>query len=162
MIDVTHHREFSQGLRDLADFVDSHQDIELPYINPFTAYGYSSKEDAAMLLRRLGGCEKKYEGELFALVKSFGPLAIRYVFMRQAVCEAVVVGKRIVPAEPEKIVPAKVIPAIAAREEDVIEFRCQPILGRGASIVDMAIESMELPAPEQHQLASEVEIEIPF
>lgn len=136
MYDVTKQREYAQGLRDLAQFIEDHPQIKLPDTKQVVWYGYNSKADAAMLAGVLRPCKKDYQETLFSLIKSFGPIEAKFVFMRNTVCEPVVVGKRIIPATEAQMVPAKLIEAQPERSEDVVEWRC------GTSLLDSGFEAL--------------------
>jgi hypothetical protein len=92
-----------QGLRDLADFLESQPLLPVPAYNTLNMSA-GSKEDLA-LYARLCSWEKDYSGEYFSLRKRFkGPLLLDIYLPREEVCRKVVVGTEVVPAreaEPE-------------------------------------------------------------
>ena len=123
--------EYANGLRLLADWFDAHPEVETPG-NEISVYGTDSKENAALTMRALTPCAKKYTESIFSLSREFGPIMLRYVFMRNAVCTPRVVGQREVEA---KVIPAKFEPErfIEAHTEDIIEWDCEPILAPKAT-----------------------------
>ena len=110
--------EYVSGLRKLADWYEENEGVALPE-SVITVYGAHSKEEAAHLLRALAPCEKTYSDGLFEIRKTFDGIKLRFVFMREAVCERIVVSTEVVP---EKIEPAYT--------REVVEWRCyEPIMG---------------------------------
>lgn len=151
MHDVTKHGDFIQGLRDLAQFIEDHPELSLPLAATFTNYGYDSKAEASMLAAAMRPCKKDYQDTLFSLIKEFGPHSLRFVFMRNEVCEPVVIGKRIIPAVEAKMVPAKLIEAQPEREEEIVEWRCGTSLLESGSrqlkqgtTIEMEVEPLAL------------------
>jgi|SRR6187399_2339080 len=109
------HAEAIQGFRDAIAWYEAHPDVPLPELT-ITNYGTSDCEATA---RALGTFEKIHLDDLFTLKKMFGPVAARFHFMRGEVCVRRVVGTRSVPASTIEI---------PAREEEIVEWDCQPIL----------------------------------
>ena len=82
------------------------------------------KEVLADLVRRMGNVEKKYSGDFLGIDKVFGSTVEFHVGAeRTDVCERVVVGKKLVPAHEEYVIPAS-----PEHEEDIVEWNCHPIL----------------------------------
>jgi hypothetical protein len=97
-----------RGLRELADFLDAYPDVPVPYSNELNVFA-QSKETLARLAR-LTSWQKQYCGGYFALTRSFGDgmIVLSLNIERQVVCRQIVVGERVVPAQPaqpERIEP---------------------------------------------------------
>lgn len=116
--------EYAQSLRDLADWIEAHPEIELKD-ESMTIYAKDTKEEAARVLTALAPCNKDYSDTLFTIKRSFGHISLRFVFLRSAVCTRRVVGKRVVPEQIIKGTPNEVI---REHEQDIIEWDCDPIL----------------------------------
>lgn len=121
---------FIAGLRVFADWIESHPGAPLPFSQDFVRLAYTKEE--FLEWRRASGLTEKseYGSEHLAFRKTFTPPLsypwIRYhlVIEKQKTCQQVQVGTRVVPAEPEKI-----IPATPAREEPILEWQCdEPLL----------------------------------
>lgn len=111
--------EFLQGLRDIADFLESHPELPLPYLGTgsertgtphvLTDYiiGDEPREQLAQITRALasmGGTVHKYADDndrysRFLVWRAFGPIALAYQADRSEVCERVVVGTERVEVE---------------------------------------------------------------
>jgi hypothetical protein len=75
--------------------------------------------------------------------------------MRKTICERVVVGKKVIPARPETVIPAS-----PERTEEEIEWRCHPVMTAGTSHT-IEGEVAELESSEPLQLASATD-DFPF
>lgn len=140
---------FTAGLRDLADWFDQHPEIDLPYqitgspvpvrftigIFPSDAAWEEGEDDTAgrfaAAARALGGERRKEATETtMRVVRTFGPgLELNIWASRERVCEAVVVGTKTVTRE-EVVTPA--VTRLVVEDQDVIEWRCQPVLEASA------------------------------
>lgn len=129
------HINYANGLRELANWIESHPEISLPN-DVIHNYALNTKEEAALCLRALKPCKKEYTEDFFKLVRNFGPIKVIHLFNRDAVCQRVVTGKRIVQAhlDPGYVVPAKMV---EAHEEDIVEWRC------GDALLDSDFNDME-------------------
>ncbi len=123
----------TKDLRDLADFLDAHPNLERPYKPEFNIYsivGGENLESASRIAKELGSFDKQVEGSLFKIAKTFGEVTLRYVFYRDYVCTSRVVGTEEVdvPAQPAK-------EAVKARTTniDIIEWDCPSLLGAPAN-----------------------------
>lgn len=93
------------GLRELADFIERHEDLPVPYgcnLNVFA----SDKAELARLAR-VGGVkwQKASTPDYFYLRAVFeGDYSYEVNIDRSAVCRKVVTGTRLVPAQPEQTV----------------------------------------------------------
>ena len=119
------HSEYADGLRHLADWLEAHPEVDAPE-SEISCYGMNDREEAAAVLAACGTCEKKYTDGLFSILKKFGPVTLRYVFHRNAVCVKRVVGTKVVPAS---VVPAREEQVIPEHEEEIVEWDCaEPLL----------------------------------
>lgn len=162
--------EMVEGLRKMANWLENRA-VELPIPCGFTGSVYTgamhdhrgirhsmdSTLGMALIANAAGDVDKEVSPQLFKLTKDFGGgVKVEWVAYRESVCEKVVVGTKIVPAEPERI-----IAAVPERVEEVVEWRC-PSLLKAAASVEMPT-SPELPASSQPLLnAPEVLDDIPF
>ena len=154
------HSDYANALRQIADFVEAHTDIPAPSTSRIDiwTFGHEGREKqiAASFARSIGKIEKDTygPGNVLVLRKQFGPVSLECNVPREQVCERVVVGRRVIPAQPQQIVPAKPEEVV-----DEVEWRCQPILGAGTTHT-IEGEAPQLEAPKTLQL--EAEIDIPF
>lgn len=105
------------GLRALADFLEE---------KSFEVYGSltvnlwpHSKEEFLEAARKVGACEKVESGGYLVLRKRFSDLVILELNGRHEYICTRKVTTRILPPEPERIVPAKL-----ERVEEVVEWEC--------------------------------------
>lgn len=131
--------DVAAGLRDLADFLEDHPEVDVRYA------GWSFNlfpEDLAEIGRGgYGRLEKKVKGDWYCLIKHFGKhVTLEFNKSRELVCERVKVGEKIIPAEPERFIPEQVIPAKPERVEEVYEWKCPPVLAKPADPVAEAVE----------------------
>ena len=166
----TKNAELIQGLRDLLAFVEANQDFEF---NPVV--GMSNVElkagmwyihdderqrifiaDLTRRMAHVGKVEKLY-GDDFAWIRlAFGAhVKFEIATMRKTICERVVVGKKLIPAQPERTIAAT--PETTVEE---VEWRCHPVMSAGSSHT-VEGEAPELEGSEPLQLAS-VTDDIPF
>ena len=115
-------REYCEGLRALAQFLEEHPELDQPEIYTFQNYVWG-KHDFASKLKLLGACRKVYTEYSVSIFKDFGPIAYGFYIARDNVCERKVVGKKTVPAR-----EAYSVPAVSAHEEDIVEWECDSIL----------------------------------
>ena len=126
------HTEYAEGLRQVAAFLESHPEIDLPETT-ITGYSLFNKEKAATTARALaqgGRCDKVFEDTLVTLKRDFGPIELRYFGNRSNVCEQVKVGTKVVPEQYVAPRPATEAQVIPEHEEGVYEWRCAPLLGK--------------------------------
>ncbi len=101
---------YTQGLRDLADFLELHPEIDA-HVQTYNVFVYT-KEDLSKIAR-LTSWEKHYEGSYFMLRKQFSDgLKLDINIERTKICKQVVTGQRVIPAVPE-------------HTEDVTEWVCE-------------------------------------
>jgi len=109
-------REWIDGLRELADFAETHPTV-------FDFYGETFNQfpcDAAALAtiaHEIGTCEKVQLDPWYILSKQFGPHSLEFNTQREKVCTKVVVGTKIV-SKPDPNAPKIEV------EEEVCEWQC--------------------------------------
>ena len=120
-----HDKATINGLRELADFLDNHPLIPVPYIGTCCVFltpvdDRTMREQIADLIRHAPGKWNKASFEpYFAVTRRFtGGVTIQLTTEQERVCERVVVERVEVP---EEVVPAKTIPA---HIEEKVEWRC--------------------------------------
>ena len=141
---MNEHAEYAAGLRQLADWIESHPEIDLPE-NEIKNYGLYNKEKAATVARAMGGRVKKiWDDTLFTLSREFGPIVLSYLGTRSNICQQVKVGTRVVPEQYVPPRPAQEAQTIPEHEEPVYEWRCAPLLQKPD--VEMEAEPLMLEA----------------
>ncbi len=118
--ELTDQQKMSQGLRELADFLDEQPDFPAPGINP--TYIYCSSKEKLVELAKLFKPFKKSIDDMgdYVLTRDFGPLSIRLYTSRTNVCTRQVVGQEWREGEAAK--PAS--PATEGRMVDIYEYDC--------------------------------------
>lgn len=114
------HVAVAEGLRQLADWIESHPDVEVPYDlrNGLTIFTYS-KEDLAKVARSLGKCTKKSDDLSYTVTRNFGPIEVSGYASRGSVCQRVKVGtQKVQKPDPE------FTPPMIEVEEDIYEWQC--------------------------------------
>ena len=123
-------------LHSLIAFIEANDDFDFCTSEPFPVeFRYRTwylhalstqqrREKLQDLARRFGTAEKQYSGDFFWLKKQFGDTVLFSASSdRETVCERIVIGTEIIPAAPECILPAS-----PERTEEIVEWRCSPIL----------------------------------
>lgn len=113
--------DYTNSLRQLADFLDKHPDLALPS-EDIRVYAMDTKEEAAACLKALKPCKKEYRDNIFEISKEFGGISLRYVFLRSSVCRRKVVGTKEIE---EQHIPGRTIPA---HTEEIVEWECEPVM----------------------------------
>lgn len=107
-------KAFLTGLRNFADFMESHPDMPLGWYGVTFSHWSMSREELTAIIRQLGSVTKNFESSYIEVKKDFGG-NVKYEvnIHRDQVCERVVIGTRTVPAStsPERV-------------EDIVEWRC--------------------------------------
>jgi hypothetical protein len=112
--------EFISDIREIADFFEAHPDLKVmpsPYLF-ISDYSETAKESLRLFVKAAGKTTKEFSGNEFKVEKRFSNgFLLHFDVQRQAVCERVVTG-------------TKVIPAISypERTEDIVEWKCGSIL----------------------------------
>lgn len=96
-------RDYVQGLRELADFIEAHSDVPLPWPSAQNAF-IADKTGLAAIARACGGrWEKNATESFFFIRKAFtGGHAYEVNVTRETVCHKVRTGTHIEPATPER------------------------------------------------------------
>ena len=110
-------KEFADGLRAIADWYEAHPEVAPPAFPEILHASVESKDEAVTIAAALKPCAKRYSDTLMELERTFGPIRLRFLFWREAVCERRVVGVKDVP---ERTVPA--------HTEEIVEWDCHPLL----------------------------------
>jgi hypothetical protein len=124
---MTAHEAYANGLREMADWIESHPEFALPSTDLYN-YALYTKEEAKALLSALKPCSKDYSDDLFYIRRKFGPVTLSFAFYRKEICIRRKVGEKVVPKQeiPQQIVPARVV---EEHVEDVYEWDCtKPLL----------------------------------
>lgn len=130
---VEERARYVAGLRAAADFYEQHTDVKTPGDTSLNNYVVNTKEDARAIIKALGSCVKFYDDVYFRIVKEISPgFSLRFVLMRDNVCEKVQVGTKVVPEHVIPPEPAREEKFVPRREEPIYEWRCASILAPSA------------------------------
>lgn len=122
-------KEFVESLRMVADFYETHPEMELPAVAGFHIFTLQTPEEIAPSLRALGRVIKEYSDCLVYFNYWFGVIRLQIVALRERVCKRTVTGVRLVPKKVLPAIPEEVIPA---HEEEIVVWDCSsPLLGEG-------------------------------
>lgn len=100
-------REFIDSLRKLASWLEAHPQPDLYTMNTIFNVFLKTKEEFADAVMGIGTAEKGVSSSTFYLRKAFGGgLFLDINVNRDLICRKVVT-KKIEPAEPEHVIPAK-------------------------------------------------------
>jgi hypothetical protein len=129
------------GLREIADFLETHPDVELPYLtsiqtgrweNTLDVYltGSGQRAQLAAYGRALGKFEKTANsGDRFKIFRRFGGITLVVSAGRDEVCERVVVGTTEVTREVPDPEILATVPTITVTEMvDEVRWECRPLL----------------------------------
>ena len=104
---------FIANLRELATFLEQHPNVPHPVYNQLNVFIQTPEELASVA--KGGSWSKQYNGPWFYLERVFGEdLALHIDIEREKVCRKVVVGKRLIAAQPE-------------HEVEDVEWQCEPV-----------------------------------
>ena len=132
-------KPFTDGLRELADWFDAHPEVSLPYAPDFIVCSPDTRAEAAAVLLALKPCNKDYSDTLLTLRRQFGPITVKFLFQRDAVCVRRVVGHKEMP---EEVVEARERQVLPRRLVEIVEWDCEPILApRPAAALDAGMEA---------------------
>jgi len=111
-------KDYVAGLRAMADFYEKHPDLPKPFDDGVAVVYVASKAGMVEVARQAGKVEKKYSDHYFELTKQLGAIQLSFFTLREAVCRAIIKGK--------KTVPSYYVPE---HEVDDIEWVCdEPLL----------------------------------
>lgn len=140
---MTDRADYIAGLRALADILEAHDDVPLPYEGNSTAMSFhflsakDPKGDLARMARIFPGPFQKEVADhgthaYFDLIGNVAGLKVRFCAYRDAVCERVVVAKETVTRKVPD--PSVDVPEVEVTEEvERVEWRCSPLLEGGES-----------------------------
>ena len=139
-----HRAAYVDGLRQIADFLEAHPDVELPHLASTITGTYEDtlniyivegdqKAKLATIARAMGQAEKVMADERIRVFRRFAGIALVAQASRDQVCERVVTDTREVVEEvpdPEALAAATAaVPLIpVTRIEETVEWRCTPLL----------------------------------
>lgn len=127
--------EYVAGLRTLADLLEQQPDLQLPATGRTTAvYVIADGDQKAQLAdwaRAMTGRKTKDASDAyFSLEGKVGGLDVIVIANREDVCERVVVGTRdVVEEAPDPEAVAALPKTTVTRTEEIVEWRCSPVLG---------------------------------
>ena len=121
------HGEYTNSLRQVADFYDQHPEVPLPADMRLQFFGAHTPEKLAVIARAFGQAEKEHDKEhnLFYLRRQFGVIAVEAITSLSNVCRRVVTGTREIP---EQIIPARSEEIIPAHTEEIVDWDCGSVL----------------------------------
>jgi antitoxin component HigA of HigAB toxin-antitoxin module len=132
---------YTQGLREIADFLDAHPEVPLPYLSSFQTGNWENtldiylvsekgqKEKLAAIARAMGHADKVMDGDKMRVFRRFAGITLIAQASRDQVCERVVIGTREIEVEekdPEALAAVPVVKVTKTVED--VEWRCAPIL----------------------------------
>jgi hypothetical protein len=128
---------YTTGLRALADILDAHPELPLPYDGTSSALdwievGVDARRSAAAFARVMPGTVAKSVSDVagqFYLTFQLHGLSLRVISTRAQMCERVITGTRTIVVEEPDPDALALVPKIKRTEvvEDV-EWQCHPIL----------------------------------
>jgi hypothetical protein len=116
IMDKRTHVTFANDLRDLADWVESHPELQIPGLDRVDIF-----QRLPLYAKAMGTVEKEADDSFFMLRKNFGSIQLEVNWWREQVCERVKVGEKVIP---EQILPAKSEEIIPEHVENVYEWKC--------------------------------------
>ena len=121
-------------LKQLVSFLESHEfDLEdgKHYFSNPELYLFTNTGDGFIKnVRNLGGFKREFNDYAANAVKQFGSTKLVVHSSRGSVCEKIKVGVKVVPAVPERIIPAQ-----EERIEEVYEYKCpESLLAKGVEV----------------------------
>lgn len=122
--------DYIEGLRAIADMLETHPAVPLPVRQTFTTLfdGEGAPAEMATVRRVVGGkWTKTATDSWFWLRKTFGPHEYDLAANRNVVCERVIVGTERVEA-PDPDAPKVLV------EKEIIEWRCSPLLDDSTAV----------------------------
>jgi hypothetical protein len=124
----------TDGLRQIADFLDMHPEVPRPYHlldGKYYIYlhGDDQRAQLATIARAMGRAEKSVEGERFYVSRPFGGITLIAQADRAQVCERVVVGTREVEVEEADPAAVAALPKVKhVKVIEDVEWVCSPAL----------------------------------
>ena len=112
-------KEFPRQLRQLADFLEAHPELEQPEWPRYVSVSYTGGVEAMIAAAKIPGAVKSYDAthlNVYVEIASDLP-KLDYFIARAAVCESVETVDTTIPAQPERII------------KTVTKWKCHPLLG---------------------------------
>lgn len=135
--------EYIAGLRALADALEAHPELELPYngrdaggscINVIPEFGRQREQLAAWARVLPGHKDKTPRDDYFDLTGAFHGLHIKVICKRDEVCERIVLGTReVTEKKPDPALLAEIPLVTVTHTEEIVEWRCTSSILAGAS-----------------------------
>jgi len=119
-------KDLLDGLAALAKWCETCPEDMLPTVAAYVNPKEETAKEAEKIARALASVRKTMLPDFFVLKRDFGPISCKSIFYRSAVCTSRVVGTR-------------TIPATEAREVDVLEWTCAPLLSESTSTEAQAL-----------------------
>ena len=142
---------YIDGLRQIADWLEQHPDVPLPYLGfagstklqaqnvpavPIYVWD-DQRQRMAAIARAMGGAEKDAAGDRFRLTRHFAGIAVVASAERDQVCERIVVGTREVTEEvPDPEALAAVPKVTVTKTVEDVEWRCGSLLAPAGTEAD--------------------------
>jgi hypothetical protein len=128
-LDQHRRRQFIEGLRAVAQFYEQNPDAwydGMPITLNMYVWGRTARDILARTVRALGSCDKSYDDTNLTLSRKFSDQVTLAIFAPRAkVCRRLILGTRVLPA---KIIPACPELRLPAAREQIIEWKCDPLL----------------------------------
>lgn len=119
-------KAFISSLRGLADWYEAKKELPAPVLKMDAALYPDTADQFRALARVIGSSKKEQYGDFddyMRLVKDFGRCEFKLVIEKQKTCNRVKVGEKVIPAKPERLLPAE-----PQKVVDVYEWDCGSIL----------------------------------
>lgn len=126
-MDTNRRIEYIQGLRDVADFLESHPTLPLPgaQLSACVFDGDLTLPHVREIAKEFGSFKKEAMGSYITISKTFGPISLLFMFLRENVCQRIVVGTRSVE---KTVYPLDVKTETEIVEEEIVEWKCPSLL----------------------------------
>jgi hypothetical protein len=136
----TERAEFITGLRQIADWLEQHPEVETPYLAsnatgtymptlPIYLIGDDQRAQLAAIARAMGSAEKTTRHDQFVVHRTFAGIALAAYADQTQVCERVVTATREITEEvPDPEALAAVPTVTRTRIEEDVEWRCTSLL----------------------------------
>jgi hypothetical protein len=122
-------RQFIEGLRAVAAFYETHPEACYDGMHltlNMYVWGRAARKVLIETAKAFGQCRKEYDESNVTISRQFGDQVTLAVFAPRArVCRRVVLGARIVPATVLPATPERIVPAASV---EIVGWRCDPLL----------------------------------
>lgn len=117
--------DLAKACREFADYLDARDFGELDFTSPTFLIRAETPAEFKKHARAMGSFEKSADAGYFNAIRRFGEIKLELFIVRDLVCKRIEKGTRIIPGEPERV-----IPATPDRTEPMYEYECpDTILG---------------------------------